>query len=719
MFSTIESEPRMTRSGLGALGLCIAVWLAPASRAADAQTLTSASVTGTVHDASGAVIPGATVDIVNLRTNQAQQAVTDARGRFRLLYLPVGDYALTVQLAGFGSTRTALTLKVGDQIDLPIVLQAATVTEAVQVEAAAPLVEARRTEVSAAVSPQEVDTLPLNGRNYLDLALLAPNVSRTNLRSTDRFAETSAVAGTAVSISGQRNLANSFIVDGLSANDDAADLAGTFFSEEVVREFQVVTSGGVAEFGRASGGTVSVVTKSGGNNLTGRAYEFFRGDLFDASNPLSARRDGSTNAPLKDPLRQNQYGLSMGGPIAKDRAFWFGSFERTQLDRTGIVTIAPAAVVAINRVLDEDGYPGPKVTSGNYPTGYTTNNVFGRVDDQVTPRSHLQVRYSLYDVGSENARNVGALNDVSRGAALDDTDQTVAASFLSTLSSGMINEARAQYTRSDLAAPVNDVIGPAVNVSGVASWGTATFSPTARVLDVVQAVDTVTFQRGDHLVKAGGDLLYNRVRIRFSWRAPGRLHVHLAGELRARDVLHVPAGVRRAVTVPVEPQPRAVRAGRMARPTGSHGQRRHPLRSAVAAAAGAARRQQRVAPSRRRVRARRREDRRPRERRPVLRSDSAPRDVQCPAAGRQQVSGGAALVRSARRSGLAFHAAVVSGERARFSHDDQSRHPGWTVRTGGDRNRARHRTWHVGQRRVQTICADGRSSCPATSMCRR
>ena len=701
MFSTIESEPRMTRSGLGALGLCIAVWLVPASRAADAQTLTSASVTGTVHDASGAVIPGATVDIVNLRTNQAQQAVTDARGRFRLLYLPVGDYALTVQLAGFGSTRTALTLKVGDQIDLPIVLQAATVTEAVQVEAAAPLVEARRTEVSSAVSPQEVDTLPLNGRNYLDLALLAPNVSRTNLRSTDRFAETSAVAGTAVSISGQRNLANSFIVDGLSANDDAADLAGTFFSEEVVREFQVVTSGGVAEFGRASGGTVSVVTKSGGNNLTGRAYEFFRGDLFDASNPLSTRRDGSTNAPLKDPLRQNQYGLSMGGPIAKDRAFWFGSFERTQLDRTGIVTIAPAAVVAINRVLVEDGYPGPKVTSGNYPTGYTTNNLFGRVDDQVTPRSHLQVRYSLYDVGSENARNVGALNDVSRGAALDDMDQTVATSFLSTLSSGMINEARAQYTRSDLAAPVNDVIGPAVNVSGVASWGTATFSPTARVLDVVQAVDTVTFQRGDHLVKAGGDLLYNRVRIDFPGALQGvyaftslanlergtystfqqafgepsqfqsnpNLGLFVQDEWRVRQDLTVNAGIR--YDLQWLPQPVLLDANNIS------------PRLGVA-----------YAP-------RRREDRRPRERRPVLRSDSAPRDVQCLAAGRQQVSGGAALVRSARRSGLAFHAAVVSSERARFSHDDQSRHPGWTVRTGRDRNRACHRTWHVGQRRVQ------------------
>ena len=691
----------MTRSKLGALGLCTAVWLVPASRAADAQTLTSASVTGTVHDASGAVIPGATVDIVNLRTNQAQQAVTDPRGRFRLVYLPVGDYALTVQLAGFGSTRTALTLKVGDQIDLPIVLQAATVTEAVQVEAAAPLVEARRTEVSAAVSPQEVDTLPLNGRNYLDLALLAPNVSRTNLRTTDRFAETSAVAGTAVSISGQRNLANSFIVDGLSANDDAADLAGTFFSEEVVREFQVVTSGGVAEFGRASGGTVSVVTKSGSNTLTARAYEFFRGDMFDARNPLSTRRDGSTNAPLKDPLRQNQYGLSIGGPIAKDRAFGFGSFERTQLDRTGIVTIAPAAVIAINRVLDEDGYPGPRVTTGNYPTGYTTNNLFGRVDDQVTPRSHLQVRYSLYNVGSHNARNVGALNDVSRGAALNDTDQTVATSFLSTLSSGMINEARAQYTRSDLAAPVNDVIGPAVNVSGVASWGTATFSPTARVLDVVQAVDTVTFQRGDHLVKAGGDLLYNRVRIDFPGALQGvyaftslanfgrgtystfqqafgepsqfqsnpNLGLFVQDEWRVRHDLTVNAGIR--YDLQWLPQPVLVDANNISPRLGVG------------------------------VRPRGREDRLARERRPVLRSDSAPRDVQRLAAGRQQVSGGAALVRSARRPGLACHATVVSSERARVSHDDQSRHPGWTVRTGRDRNRACHRTWHLGQRRVQ------------------
>jgi hypothetical protein len=475
-----------------------------------AQTVSSASVTGTVRDTSEAVVPGATVEIKNIETSQAAETTTDARGRFRLLYLPVGRYRLSVRISGFGAAAANLTLAVGDQIDVPIVLKPADISETVNVEATAPLVEARRTQLAALITPQEVDTLPLNGRNYLDLATLAPNVSRTNLRSTDRFAETSAVPGTGISISGQRNLGNSVIVDGLSANDDAADLAGTFFSEEVIREFQVVTSGGVAEFGRASSGTISVVTQSGTNRHTGRAYEFFRDDVFDARNPLATR---------KDPLHQHQYGLSLAGPAVRNRTFWFGNVERTQSNRTGVVTIAPSAVTAINRALDDVRYPGPRVTTGNYSTGYDTTNLFGRMDHQATTGSRLQARYSLYDVTSRNARGVGSLSDVSRGTALEDTDQTAAVNYLSTRSSGTINEARAQYTRSRLGAPVNDLAGPAVNISGVASFGTGTSSPTARNLDVFEVVDTITLQRGTHVLKAGADLLHNRVSITF----PGAL----------------------------------------------------------------------------------------------------------------------------------------------------------------------------------------------------
>ena len=496
---------------------CLCLSMIPS--ALSAQTVTSASVTGTVRDASEAVVPGATVDIRNHDTNQVTSTVTDSRGRFRLQYLPVGVYHLSVQLSGFTTANANLTLAVADQLDVPITLRPAALAESVDVEAPAPLVEVRRTQAAASIAPEEIDTLPLNGRNYLDLATLAPNVSRTNLRSTDRFAETSAVPGTGISVAGQRNLANSFIVDGLSANDDAADLAGTFFSEEVIREFQVVTSGGVAEFGRASSGTISVVTQSGTNRVQGRVYEFFRNDVFDARNPLSPRRDATTLEPLKDPLTQNQYGFSLGGPIAKDRTFLFGNVERTRLDRTGIVTIAPASVVAINNVLDATAYGGPRVTTGNFLTGYTTTNAFVRADHQATSTSKLQLRYSIYSVDSRNARTVGALNDVSRGAALTDTDQTVAANYQSTLSSRTINEARAQFTHSRLGAPVNDLVGPTVNISGVASFGTSTSSPTGRDLDVFEAVDTITVQRGEHLLKAGVDFLDNRLNITF----PGAL----------------------------------------------------------------------------------------------------------------------------------------------------------------------------------------------------
>jgi hypothetical protein len=517
---------RVPRTSVRAVCWIVCLCCIPAS--IRGQTLTSATVTGTVRDSSEAVIPGATVEIGNRQTNQRQQAVSDGRGRFRLLYLPVGEYQLSVQVSGFSAVTIPLTLAVGDQLDLPIVLKPAVVAESVQVDAESPSLEARRTQVAATIAPQEIEALPLNGRNYLDLATLVPNVSRTNLRSTDRFAETSAVPGTGVSVAGQRNLGNNFVVDGLSANDDAADLAGTFFSEEVIREFQVVTAGGVAEYGRASSGTISVVTKSGTNQLSGSAYEFFRDEVFDARNPLSMRKDPATGAPLKDPQHQNQFGASAGGPIVKGRAFWFGSVERTQLQRTGIVTIAPTSVSTINSVLDSVGYGGPRIATGDYPTGYDTTNAFGRVDHQPSATSRVQLRYSLYDVSSQNGRNVGALNDVSRGAALNDTDQTVAANYVSTFSSGTINEARLQYTHGNLTAPANDVVGPAVNISGVASWGTATFSPTARVLDVVEAVDTLTVQRGDHLVKTGGDLLYNRVNIVF----PGALQgVYTFGSL--------------------------------------------------------------------------------------------------------------------------------------------------------------------------------------------
>lgn len=285
------------------------------------QSVTTATVSGRVEDTAGACVCGAMVAITNTDTKRKQIAVTDQEGRYRISHLPVGNYQMAVECPGFNPLNQQVMLTVGEALDLAITLSVADARESVSITTDVPIIETARTQIAETILPQEIDSLPLNGRNYLDLALLAPVVSRTNTGSNQRFAETSAVPGTGISIAGQRNLNNSFLVDGLSANDDAADLAGTFYTQEVIREFQVVTSGGIAEFGRASGGFVNVLTQSGTNAWRGRFYGFARNQRFDARNPL---------APHKDPLTQTQYGLSVGGPLRKERTFLFANFEQTR-----------------------------------------------------------------------------------------------------------------------------------------------------------------------------------------------------------------------------------------------------------------------------------------------------------------------------------------------------------------------------------------------------
>lgn len=473
------------------------------------QAPSSASVSGTVHDPSGAPIAGAAMTITNLERNQKQTAATDRQGRFRFPLLAVGEYRLELAADGFAPWQRLLRLAVGTALEVPVNLSPS-FTEAISVTAAAAEVDIARTQVAAAVSPEEVHDLPLNGRNYLDLALLAPGVSRTNTGANQRFAETSAVPGTGISVSSQRNLANSFLVDGLSANDDAAELAGTFFSQEVIREFSVVRAGGVAEFGRASGGVINIVTHSGTDALRGDSYGFFRNQRLDAENALSKS---------KLPLDQKQYGASLGGPAVHGRTFFFANFERLGQRAGGVVTIAPANAAAIDSRLDQIGYRGPRIGTGAVSTTLDTTNLFLRADHAITPGDQLAVRWNGYDVASDNARSVGGLNAESRGTSLKNHDQTLALSNVWIASERAISETRAQATRSRLTAPPNDLVGPAVTISGIASFGTSTSSPTARDIDLAELVQNGTWLLGDHSLKAGADVLRDRVTIGF----PGAL----------------------------------------------------------------------------------------------------------------------------------------------------------------------------------------------------
>ena len=413
------------------------------------QSLHSASITGTVRDPSGGAVSQAPVTLRAVATSAVQAARTDDAGRFTFVGVPPGRYELRVAAPGFAPAVVELTITVGQAIDLPVALTIGDVAARVDVRAETPLLDARRTQAAHTIRQDEIDGLPLNGRNYLDLALLAPGVSRTVQRSTERFAETSAVPGTGISVSSQRNLANTFVVDGLSSDDDAAGLAGTFYAQDVIREFQVITSGAPALFGRAASGVINIVTQSGGNMRRGRAYGYFRDDNLDARNALATR---------EDPLAQQQFGATLSGPVVRNRMFFFANAESTHLARTGVVTIAPSAIDTIAATLGRTGYPSAAPSTGSFDTGYDTTNLFARLDATTASGARVTGRYTFYDVASQNARNVGGLNAVTRGTRLDNRDQTGAMTW-ATFGSRRFNELRGQATRSRLGAPANDLIG--------------------------------------------------------------------------------------------------------------------------------------------------------------------------------------------------------------------------------------------------------------------
>ncbi len=249
-----------------------------------------------------------------------------------------------------------------------------------------------------------------------------------------------------------------------------------------------------------------MVTKSGTNSFHGDLYNYFRNQRLNAANPLSHTKLPSTQA---------QYGASLGGPIIHDRTFYFANFEQREMNQSGLITIAPENISAINARLAMVGYKGSQLATGFYPNPVRNSNFLAKIDHQFSQKDQFTARYSLYDVNSDNSRGAGALNAVTASAGLDNQDQTVAVSNIVLLSPRTINETRGQFTYSNLRALPTDPIGPAVSIAGVASFGTLSGSPTGRVNKLYEIVDSISHQAGTHALRAGVDFLYNDLVITF------------------------------------------------------------------------------------------------------------------------------------------------------------------------------------------------------------
>ncbi|HZB88364.1 MAG TPA: carboxypeptidase-like regulatory domain-containing protein [Terracidiphilus sp.] len=289
--------------------------------AASAQ-LTTADILGTVTDTSGAVVPNATLTLTDLATNQIRTVQSNGTGEYIFPLLPVGHYSILVKAAGFEASKTAdLSVEAGDRARADIQLHVGAATDVVEVTATTPLLQADSATVSSSVTEESVQDLPVNNRNFVNLVQIVPGANEgpgNGLTSGGRPDDRRQTASFAVN--GQDDTLNNYTIDGIDDNERIIGTIGVRPVVEAINEITVQTNNYTAEVGRTAGGVVSVITQEGGNQFHGQVYEFFRNDIFDARNVLQTTGD-------KPELRQNQFGGGIGGPIFKNRTFFFGDYE--------------------------------------------------------------------------------------------------------------------------------------------------------------------------------------------------------------------------------------------------------------------------------------------------------------------------------------------------------------------------------------------------------
>jgi hypothetical protein len=390
---------------MASLFLCLTVNLA-------AQT--TSAITGTVSDQTGAVVAGAKVTLRNLETNQSRITTTDSEGRYTFPELRVGSLEITVEQSGFKAETRAIQLTLGETVEVRIKLQVAIANTTIEVTDAAPLVNTQTQELSFLVGERAIKELPLNGRNFTDLAFLQPGVVAVPQRDGG-----SVVAhGLGMTVNGQDIRSNVYLLDGTLMNDGtngpAGSAAGTVLGTESIREFRVESNSYSAEFGRNFGGQINAISKSGANQFHGSLYHFLRNDNMDARNFFDRQ-------PLGKPeFKRNQFGGTLGGPVAKDRTFFFGNYEalRERLGRSILSFvpdlnarqgILPSGTVVVSPVIKPylDAIPlpnGPSIGTGGLAQYFFRFNqrldqdfFQARVDHSFNPNNQVFVRHTFDD----------------------------------------------------------------------------------------------------------------------------------------------------------------------------------------------------------------------------------------------------------------------------------------------------------------------------------
>ena len=499
----------MVRKLLGPVVLALAF---PVMLAAQSQATTGV-IRGTVTDPSGTAVAGASVVLRESQTGFQRQVATNERGIFVAPLMPLGTYDVTARAVGFSETRrTGVRVGVGETVNLNLPL-AAVQLQAVVVEATQPVIDATKIESSTRLPDAAVSRLPNNGRNYLNLTLLTPNVAIVQGPDGDEL-----------SIGGQKGIHNNVSVDG-------ADFNNPFFGEQrggqrppftfnldAVQEIVVTAAGANAEFGRSSGGFVNVVTKSGTNQLHGSVH------YYGKDGALSGQPHHAGVTLAAPDFTQHQFGFTLGGPIKRDRAFFFVAYDQQIYDE--VKQTNPNRLDPALRAWMDSAYNG--ALSGDYGPIKRTNNarvLMGKLDFRLSDRHNASLKYNY--TWSEQANGTFDVDSWARSANGLEADHSNAinGSLVSYLTSNLANEFRFQYSREDRPRPYDGprtgALGPnRVDGSPLRPFPDIAMGPNYRLgmpffLPVdyydtrVQLLDNVSMARGDHFFKLGFE--YNKV----------------------------------------------------------------------------------------------------------------------------------------------------------------------------------------------------------------
>jgi hypothetical protein len=460
----------------------------------------SATLEGTVQDASGAGVGDDAVTVRETDTGLTRSTRADSIGSFRFTDLPIGTYEVRVERSGFAPyIHAGVILAIGQTGRLIVVLQPAQVVEQVSVSAQPPALDARQTSIASVVDTERIEESPVRSRNYLEFVLITPGVTPA-AASPVSGAVSSVLPTSGFSFQGLRPRSNTLTIDGIDNTDEFAGSSRTELSLEVVREFQVVQNGWLAENAGAAGG-INVVTRTGANTLHGDAF------VFGQFGALNAQPKLEESFGAKPDLTRYRAGGAIGGPIAKERTFYYAAAEREGTHDETASDISPAVAARINGALSAGLLPQLNtraLTLGLFPVERTETESSAKITHSFTGRGVVVGSVAANrNADDHDGFNGGGLSDRSARGSAATRDVAAAASWNTAVTAATANELRGQLAARRHTLSPTDSQGPGVSIAGIADFGTAYAGDSDHRQSYLEIADTVTHSRGQHLWKAG------------------------------------------------------------------------------------------------------------------------------------------------------------------------------------------------------------------------